>query len=135
MTRSWKAASILLAAGATAGSALSFAQEKPAGTAPQPEAKAKAARGHDAPIFEVKPGLLRVFVIEPGSLEASRSQDVYCNVEGGTTIIKIVPEGQRVKKGDVVCELDSAALRDQLVNQRITTKSAEANYVNAKLVR
>jgi RND family efflux transporter MFP subunit len=135
MTRCRKAVSILLAAAATAGSALSFAQEKPAGTAPQPEARAKAARGHDTPVFEVKPGLLRIFVIEPGSLEASRSQDVYCNVEGGTTIIRIMPEGQRVKKGDVVCELDSAAIRDWLVKQRITAKSAEANFINAKLTR
>jgi HlyD family secretion protein len=135
MTRWWKAASILLAAGATAGSVLSFAQEKPASTAPQPEAKAKAARGHEAPVFEVKRGLLTVFVIEPGSLEASRRQDVYCNVEGGTTIINIIPEGQRVKKGDIICELDSVALKDQLINQRITAKSAEANYLNAKLTR
>src|SRR5262249_48031591 len=52
-----------------------------------------------------------------------------------TTIIFIVPEGTRVKKGDRVCELDSASLRDQLVNQRITTKSAEANFQNAKLTR
>ena len=45
----------------------------------------------------------------------------------GTTIILILPEGTRVKKGELVCELDSAALHDQLVNQKITTKSAEAN--------
>ena len=47
----------------------------------------------------------------------------------------IKPEGTRVKKGEIVCELDSAALNDQLVNQKITTKSAEANYENAKLTR
>jgi RND family efflux transporter MFP subunit len=135
MTRWWKAASILLAAGATARSVLSFAQEKPEVIAPQPKSKARAALARDTPVFEVKRGLLKVMVIEPGSLEASRARDVYCQVDGSTTIIRIVPEGQRVKKGDVVCELDSAALRDQLVNQRITTKSAEANYLNAKLAR
>ncbi len=70
---------------------------------------------------------------QPGEL--AERQDVYCNVEGGTTIIKIIPEGQRVKKGDILCELDSAALKDQLINQRITTKSAEANFLNAKLTR
>ena len=40
----------------------------------------------------------------------------------------ILPEGTRVKKGELVCELDSAALSDQLTNQKITTESAEANY-------
>ena len=46
-----------------------------------------------------------------------------------------LPEGSPVKKGQIVCELDSAALKDQLINQRITVKSAEANYENAKLAR
>ena len=84
MTRWCKAASILLAAGATAGSALVFAQEKSVVVAPQPESNARAARDKDTPIFEVKPGMLRVVVIEPGSLEASRAQDVYCLVEAPT---------------------------------------------------
>jgi RND family efflux transporter MFP subunit len=35
----------------------------------------------------------------------------------------------------VVCELDSAALKDQLINQRITTKSAEVAFQDAKLTR
>ena len=51
-----------------------------------------------------------------------------CRVEGRTTIISIVPEGTKVKKGDLVCELDSALLRDQLTNQRIATQGAEASY-------
>ena len=47
----------------------------------------------------------------------------------------LVPEGSIVKKGQLVCELDSAALKDQLVNQQITVKTAEANFENAKLTR
>ena len=85
--------------------------------------------------FPVKAGPLPIAVEERGSLESSKNEDVYCNVEGGTTIIKIVPEGQRVTKGTIICELDSASLKDQLINQRITTKSAEANFLNAKLTR
>jgi RNA polymerase sigma factor (sigma-70 family) len=63
------------------------------------------------------------------------SHDIYCIVEGQTTIIKILPEGSPVKKGQVICELDSANLRDQLVNQRIVVSSAEASYQIAKLTR
>jgi multidrug efflux pump subunit AcrA (membrane-fusion protein) len=62
-------------------------------------------------------------------------EGIYSNIEGGTTIIAIQPDGSVVKKGEVLVELDSAALRDQLVNQQITTKSAEANFRNAKLAR
>ncbi len=85
--------------------------------------------------YQVRPGELPISVEERGSLESSQNMDVYCKVEGQTTIITITPEGTKVKKGEVICTLDSAALRDQLVNQRITTKSAEANFLNAKLTR
>ena len=79
--------------------------------------------------------MLRVVLIEPGTLQASRSRDVFCQVEGATTIISILAEGSRVKKGDLVCELDSASFRDQLANQKIATQGAEASYQNAKLTR
>jgi multidrug resistance efflux pump len=67
--------------------------------------------------------------------KAGRFEQMYSNIEGQTTIISLKPDGSTVKRGEVVCELDSASLRDQLVNQRITTKSAEANFQNAKLER
>ena len=78
---------------------------------------------------------LPITVVEKGALESSKNEDAYCLVEGQTTIITIKPEGTPVKKGDIVCELDSASLKDQLTNQQITTKSAAANYENAKLTR
>jgi RND family efflux transporter MFP subunit len=94
-----------------------------------------ASTSTDVILYKVLKGPLPITVIERGNLESSKNEDVYCNVEGQTTIIFIVPEGTRVTKGTRVCELDSASLRDQLVNQRITTKSAEANFQNAKLTR
>lgn len=45
---------------------------------------------------------------------------------GSTRIISIVKEGTRVKKGDVVCELDSAAFRDELQAQEIRWAKAKA---------
>ncbi|MGO9598631.1 MAG: efflux RND transporter periplasmic adaptor subunit [Isosphaeraceae bacterium] len=85
--------------------------------------------------FVVKNGALPITVTDKGSLESSKNQDVLCLVEGSTTIISIVTEGTPVKKGDLVCELDSASLKDQLTNQQIATQSAEASYQNAKLTR
>ena len=57
-------------------------------------------------------------VIERGTLESSENEDVYCQVEGQTTIISILPEGTRVKKGELVCELDSPALKDNSPTRR-----------------
>ncbi len=83
----------------------------------------------------VKPGKLSVIVKERGTLESAANKDTLCEVEGGTTIIKILPEGTPVKEGDLVCELDSASLRDTLTTQKITTTQADASYQQAKLVR
>jgi len=85
--------------------------------------------------YEIKPAALPITVSDKGTLESSKNQDVLCQVEGSTTIISIQPEGTKVKKGDLVCELDSASLRDQLTNQKIATQGAEASFQNAKLTR
>jgi len=84
---------------------------------------------------EIRSGALPITVKEKGALESSKNDDVMCQVEGGTTIISILPEGTRVKKGDLVCELDAAALSDSLTNQKIATQAAEAAFQQAKLTR
>jgi len=91
--------------------------------------------GNDVIDTMVRSGPLAITVTEKGALESSKNEDAYCNVEGTTTIITIKPEGTRVTKGEIVCVLDSAALNDQLTNQRITTQSASANLKNATLTR
>ncbi len=94
-----------------------------------------ASTKSDVITASVRPGKLSVIVKEKGNLESAANKDVLCEVEGGTTIIMIKPEGRQVKEGDVVAELDSAALRDSLINQKITTQQAEASFKQAKLVR
>ena len=78
---------------------------------------------------------LPVVVTERGNLESAENKDVLNQVEGQTTIISIKPEGSPVKKGDLVAELDSATLKDNLINQEITTKRAQADLDNAEKTR
>ncbi len=94
-----------------------------------------ASTTSDVITYEVKSGKLPVTVVERGGLESSKNEDVYSQVEGQTTIISIKPEGSKVGKGDLVCELDSATLRDNRTTQEITTQSAEALFKQAKLTR
>lgn len=82
--------------------------------------------------YRVTPSTLPVTVVERGNLESSKNVDVVNEVEGQTTIISIKPEGTQVKKGDLVVELDSATLRDNLTNQEITTRRAFADLDNAE---
>jgi multidrug efflux pump subunit AcrA (membrane-fusion protein) len=74
-------------------------------------------------------------IAERGTLESARFESIICEVPGNSTILSLVPEGSRVDAGDVVAELDSAALRDRLTNQAIATRQAESDYNNAKLAR
>jgi HlyD family secretion protein len=94
-----------------------------------------ASTNTDVITYVVRSGPLPITVVERGSLESSKNRDAFCLVEGQTTIISIKPEGTEVKKGEIVCELDSASLKDQAVNQKITTESAKANLDNARLTR
>jgi multidrug resistance efflux pump len=96
---------------------------------------AAVAGGDETQVHEVKAGKMNVHIDAWGLLEATRSNAVYCQVAGQTTIISILPEGTKVAKGEVVCELDSSALKDNLTNQEITTRGAEAAYLSAKLTR
>ncbi len=79
-----------------------------------------------------------IVIVERGTLEAGRSQDLVCEVESrspgapATTIKWIIPEGTSVKKGDLVCELDSAALEDAIRAQRIKVEQAKAALTAAE---
>ncbi len=53
---------------------------------------------------------------------------------GSTRIIMIKPEGEQVAAGEVVCELDSAAFRDEVIAQRIRFDQAKAWLVQAKSI-
>jgi HlyD family secretion protein len=120
------AASVLLTVAGTTAGVVSLAGRVNAPLPPQSDPNAKGGRKIDSPFFEVKPGRLDVTVDEMGLLEATRHHDVFCQVEGQITIISIVPDETRVSKGQLVCELDSAALKDQLTLQYIATAGAEA---------
>ena len=62
-----------------------------------------------------------------GEPAARGTVDVYNGVEGRTVIVMCLPDGARVEKGDVVCELDPAELRGRLAAQEIAVRGAEAD--------
>src|SRR5262245_29564439 len=65
--------------------------------------------------------------VEP-TRQPRKNVEVYNLVEEPTPIVSIKPEGTRVKKGDLVCELESFALREKLTTQEGATKAAETDY-------
>ncbi|QDT56861.1 multidrug efflux system subunit MdtA [Caulifigura coniformis] len=72
-----------------------------------------------------------VSVAVQGTLDSQKNGTVVNQVEGTTTIINIVPEGTKVKKGDVVCELDASAIDEKLRQQSIQLTTAESTLTTA----
>lgn len=71
-------------------------------------------------------------VRERGIIESGRSIDVQCEVNGTSTILSIVPKGTRVEKGDLLVELDDAALRDNLAEPEGLVEQAKARGVQSE---
>jgi len=82
-------------------------------------------------VHTVAPVDLRITALENGTLESAGSAVVLSEVEGQVAIIRLVPEGTRVAKGDVVVELESSALRTRLTEQQIAVARAEAAHSQA----
>lgn len=80
---------------------------------------------------EVKRGPLTISVIEPGTIKAREQLIIKNEVEGRTSIIYLIPEGNRVKEGDLLVELDASALQDGKIDQDIKVQNAEAAYISA----
>ena len=61
--------------------------------------------------------------------------DVFNSVEGRVVVVTSRPDGARVEKGDIVCELDATELQDRLATQEIVVRGAEADVHGARIAR
>lgn len=83
-------------------------------------------------VYTVPRGRLVISFTERGNVKAATSVPIFSQVEGRTTIVKLVPEGTNVEKGDVVVELDSSELTQKLNEQEIAVESATAALLQAQ---
>lgn len=80
----------------------------------------------------VTKGRLLVTVVAAGNMESAKNIEVKCQVAGGTSILKIVPEGTEVEEGDLLVTLDSSSIEDQLNAQKINLGKAKASKIQAE---
>lgn len=73
-----------------------------------------------------------ISIVEGGTLEAVTEVVVRSDVEGTARIIKMIPEGTYVKKGDLLIELDSSQAQDQVNQQLIAYEKARFALIQAK---
>ena len=84
------------------------------------------------PTFTVKHGELTISFVESGTIKARDQIIIKNEVEGRTSITYIIPEGNRVKKGDLLMELDVSSLQDQKIDREIAVQNGEAAFIGAK---
>jgi HlyD family secretion protein len=113
----------LVVIGASVFGAITFAMTRTVGSG--------AAHGAQ-PTFRVRKGPLTISVVESGTIKSLEQVSLKCEVEGQTTLIYLIPEGTRVKKGDLLVELDASRLQDDLIQQQISVENAEAAFIRAR---
>jgi HlyD family secretion protein len=88
----------------------------------------------DTPLsVAVTRGSLRIIVTERGNLESVKTVDGICDLAGNQNkIIQLVPEGNKVEKGDIVCRFDSSEIDKNIAQQEIKTKQASSKIETSK---
>ena len=98
-------------------------------------AKSSTISADDLIISEVVKEAFDHTVVEQGEIESSSNTEIICQIESrggsGTSILWVIDEGSRVRKGDKLVELDSSNLEVQLKENRIEVIVAEANVATA----
>jgi HlyD family secretion protein len=76
--------------------------------------------------YKVTRGDLLISFLERGNIKAAKSVQIFNQLEGLNTIVNLVPEGTFVKAGDILVELDSSEIAQQLNQQQIQVDTGEA---------
>lgn len=80
----------------------------------------------------VRRGPLRISVLQRGELSAKKYTSIKSEIQGQTTILKLVTEGTIVQPGDFLVRLDSSDLVERELQQRIARDNARAADEKAK---
>ena len=80
--------------------------------------KAEEASGMDK-TFTLKKGDLVLGIVQPGTVSASKKHRVVPQANIRTTIVWIIEENARVKKGDVLVKLDATDLENRILDGNI----------------
>ncbi len=71
------------------------------------------------PVFTVEKGPLIISITKSGTIKAQEQVILKSEIKGRSTILFLIPEATRVKKGDLLVELDATKLQDTLIKQQI----------------
>ena len=78
--------------------------------------------------FMVKRGELKLGLVQPGTVSASKKHRVVPQANVRTTIVWIIEENARVKKGDVLVRLDATDLENRIRDAEIELENLKKEY-------
>ena len=88
--------------------------------------------GSDLSVYVVRPVDMSITVTEDGELKPKNSVQIKCEVEGQSTILSVVEESTQVKKGDLLIELASDAIKERLQSEEIEQSKLESAFEAAE---
>jgi len=87
-------------------------------------------------LVTVTRGLFVHEILDRGSIDSARNTDIRCELEsasaGRPTIIFVIEEGTLVEEGDLLIELESSLLRENIQTQETSVLAAESSLVQAQ---
>jgi len=84
------------------------------------------------PVFRVRRGPLIISVTESGTIKNREEVEIKSQVEGRTSILTLIAEGTQAQPGDLLVELDSSKLKEQLAAQELRVINADAAFIRAR---
>jgi HlyD family secretion protein len=81
--------------------------------------------------YTIKQGPLKISISGNGTIQPKEKLIIKNEVEGATAITYLLEEGSKVKKGNLMIELDSSTLSDKKVDQEILVQKVEASNIEA----
>ena len=82
--------------------------------------------------YQINRGDFLVSVVAGGTLEAVNQEVIRNEVDGTSRVIYIIPEGNVVKEGDLLVELDSAEAEEQVNQQKLSFEKSTQEFEAAK---
>ncbi|MBW1916193.1 MAG: efflux transporter periplasmic adaptor subunit [Deltaproteobacteria bacterium] len=86
------------------------------------------------PTYTVKQGPLKISVSTYGGIQAREKITIKSKLEGkkGATVLSLIDEGVKVKKGDLLIELDASSLIEKKLDQELKVQDREANFISGR---
>jgi HlyD family secretion protein len=88
-------------------------------------------RPETAQFHQVRRGNMLVSITEGGHLRAASEISIISQVEGQARIIYLIPEGTEARRGDLLVELDSSELEENLTQRQIAYQNAFSSFTEA----